>query len=316
MEAPCPDTANPLASTLLIASASRSWRPWLKEHLGDADLLCLDPADPAQGIPARVCLLREHKPVLWRFIGSLDPLRSPHVLISAVHCALTLAKKNLTAQLFPYRRSPLALQTMLLVSQMVGPGRVLAEEGLDLPVQAFSGDVEPVSLAEAHSAPVQAAQRKAQWIRLLEVSQEHDLDLRSVAIEGSRLGAGHAIGPDERARMGLEDALRVERCGRSLLIVSDREIDERQVLRAQDLSHCDRARLVSPASYRGLTCSFSRVNGEDFGMGIIRSIDWEGWRASVLGDAVPPAPARILRMGSLRVSDDGSELGELRPWQV
>jgi polynucleotide 5'-kinase involved in rRNA processing len=68
--------------------------------------------------------------------------------------------------------------------------------------------------------------------------------------------------------------------------------------------------------YRNLLCSFAKQSGEDFGMGILTDIDWNSMRAYAQCTAVPPAPVRILRLGSLRVDSNGHELGEVRPWQV
>jgi hypothetical protein len=65
-----------------------------------------------------------------------------------------------------------------------------------------------------------------------------------------------------------------------------------------------------------LLCSFANQEGEDFGIGMIRGIDFVTGVAQVACTAVPPAPARILRIGGLRVDPNGNELGEARPWQV
>jgi polynucleotide 5'-kinase involved in rRNA processing len=131
-----------------------------------------------------------------------------------------------------------------------------------------------------------------------------------VEVEGARLGAGIPFGKP------LPGAHYAESCGATLLIVSEVHLDDHMVSSALDSAHASRAVVVRPDDYNGLLCAFSKANGDCFGMGVIQNVDFERRVFHVLSTAVPPAPVRILRVGGLRLSLDGDELGEIRPWQV
>ena len=107
-----------------------------------------------------------------------------------------------------------------------------------------------------------------------------------------------------------------EACGGTLLLVTKEELEDNALSKALDITHCGRAVAVRSDAYDGLLCAFSKANGEDFGMGVIQSIDFERRVFHVLCNAIPPAPVKILRLGGIRLSRDGDELGEVRPWQV
>ncbi|HEY0867593.1 MAG TPA: hypothetical protein VGE01_09445 [Fimbriimonas sp.] len=299
-----------MGKTLLIGHHGVSWRDWLKEHRGNRDLLCLDPAESYAGPPARFVLVRGNRPVYHRFYGSLDAQRAPHVMMASLAQALFVAEEDALIQLFPYRPFPLLRQIVALIAQLVQPSAILVAQGTALDLDGFPVGPEEVELGKSFPLLVMQAQRKAQWMKLMEQCQEHDVDLRQVTIEGARFGSG------ENLTREVEGVLYAERCGSTLLMVSDEELSDAQIARALDSSHTARAHLVSPEAYRNLLCSFGRPNGEDFGMGTVAEIDWESLRARVLCTAIPPAPVRILRLGSLRIDPHGNELGEAKPWQV
>ncbi len=305
-----------MARTLLIGNPQATWREWLKEHRGGAELLCLDPADPVQLTPGLLNLTQGQKRVYSRFYGSLDPQRQPHVILAAAAQALQAASNNLIIQTFAYRPSPVLRQTIALLSQIIKPDRILIAEGTDIDQSGFSLGPEQVEIERALPPMVQHAQRKAQWLKLVEECERHTVDLRRVTIEGARIGSGRAMNADQRKAAGLASAVYVEVTGTTLLIVSDAEIEESTISVALDYSGCSKAVVGEPGLYRNLLSSFANQAGEDFGTGILLDIDWLSMRAQVLSNAVAPAPVRILRLGSLRVDSQGRELGETRPWQV
>jgi polynucleotide 5'-kinase involved in rRNA processing len=302
--------------TLLIGHPQVTWREWLREHRGGADLLCLDPADPSQLTPGLLNMTSGAKRLYSRFYGSLDPQRQPHVLVAATALALQDASENVLIQTFAYRPSPVLRQTLALLAQVVRPDRILVAAGTDIDQSGFPVGPESVELERALPPMVQHAQRKAQWLKLLEECERHTVDLRRVAIEGARIGSGRALNAEQRKAACLASAVHAEVTGSTLLVVSDAEIEESDIARALDYAGCSKAVLTEPGVYRNLLCSFANQGGEDFGTGILLEIDWLSLRAQVLCTAVPPAPVRILRLGSLRVDSQGRELGETRPWQV
>jgi polynucleotide 5'-kinase involved in rRNA processing len=175
---------------------------------------------------------------------------------------------------------------------------------------------EEVETEASFPAMVQQAQRKAQWLKLNESCSEHEVNLRRVSIEGARLGSGDAIHPDALAKANLDPALHGEVAGGTLLLVTAEEPSDQAMARALDIFHASRAAVVAPTAYDNLLCSFANQEGEDFGIGMVRKIDFKTGIAQISCTAVPPAPVRILRIGGLRVDGSGNELGEARPWQV
>lgn len=300
-----------MGRTLLIGTPQTSWREWLREERGKRDLLCLDPADPEHDFLARFVLLRGDRPIFTRFFGSLDAQRAPHVLIAALSQSLSRLGEDALVQLFAYREMPTLRQTVQLVTEILRPEHVLSAASLSLPLPTTK-----VELEKNFTPNIQQAQRKAQWLKLREHSEVHDIDLRAVQIEGARLLSGSVLDEGVRKAAGLGDALHVERQGRTLFVVASYEPEEREVAHALDAIGCSRAVFTHPDQYTGLICGFARNYGEDFGTGFVRAIDWSRLRIQIHADAVPPAPVQTLRFGALRVDEAGNERGEVRPWQV
>jgi hypothetical protein len=305
-----------MSRTLLIGNSAYSWREWLKSNRGARDLICLDPADANLGPPARLTLSKDQRPHRWRFYGSLDPLRSPHIIMAAVAEFLNESSDGLIVQLYAYRATPLLRHLTTLIAQVLQPSEILMPPQTEIEQLGWPVGPEPVEVETAFPELVQNAQRKAQWLKLIESCEEHSVDLRKVSVEGARLGAGTTLLPEIRQRAGIEAAEHAEVCGGNLLIVAADQPEEGALSRALDVTHCTRATVVDPSAYNNLLCSFAHQPGDDFGMGMIRQIDFSKMVATVRCTAVAPAPVRILRLGSLRVDSDGRELGEARPWQV
>jgi len=305
-----------VARTLLLGSPETTWRGWLKEFRGDRDLLILDPADPDHGHLARFVLLRKDKVVSTRFYGSLDPSRAPHLIVAAISQLLPLAGDDVLIQLFPMQGGPLLRHTILLISQLIQPEDILVPNPCPFDLEGFPVGPNEVELDESFPEAVRSAQRKANWLKLLERCEVHEVSMPRVSIEGARLGSGRVIKPDQLAKAGIENTLHAEVAGGTLFLISEEDPPEHALTRALDVFHCGRAHVVPPGSYNGLLCSFARQSGEDFGTGVIQSIDFESKVVHVLSDAVPPAPVRILKIGGMRVDVAGREMGEARPWQV
>ncbi len=304
-----------MPKTLLIGNPATTWRAWLKQNRADRDLLCLDPADPQQGLPGRLTLWRGNKILHSRFFGSLDPQRAPHVIVATLADALRRTGDDLIVQMFAYRQSPMLRQVTHLCAELFLPDHILVAEGT--PVEA-GWPVTPTDIALDIALPweVQVAQRKALWLRLFENCHAHELDLRTVTIDGARLGSGRPLPYEERVRCHLDTALHAEKVGKTLVAVVEQDPEESLVSLALHATGCVQANFIHAEAYQGLFCSFARQDGEDFGYGVIQSIDWREMRAQIECDAIPPAPVRTLRMGGIRVGPDGDEWSEVRPWQV
>ncbi len=305
-----------MPGTLLIGSPKTSWRDWLRQNRAGRDLLCLDPSDSALGTPARAALYREDRAIAWRFYGSLYASRAPHVLLGALQQLLSQAEADVLVQLFAYRPSPLLRQTAMLMAEAARPDAILIAQEAELDLNGWPVGPEIVELEKALPATVEAAQRRAQWLKLFQECEDHELELRSLTIEGARLGSGRMLGEADLQRAGLEGVLWAEACGVTLLIVSEEELADSQVSRALDSTGCSKAQIVAPKAYEDRICSFAREGGEDFGMGAIREADFERGTFRVRCTAVAPTPVRVLRIGGLKVSEDGVEQGEAKPWEI
>jgi hypothetical protein len=297
---------------VLVGHPSISWRPWIKENRGDRDFLCLDPSDATFGQPGTLTLFRGDRHLYQRFYGSLDPSRAPHVLIAALVEALSHTDRDLLIQLFVYRVTPLLRQTLHLILQHINADEVLIPD----PIRDGLPEAKVlVGIDKSFPNLVQIAQRKAQWLDLLERCEDHVIDLHECRLEGSRLGSGTRLSLNQREKIGLDKAY-AETIGSSLFIVSDQEFDERTISRAMDFTHTNRVSLAAPELYQGALCAFSKIAGEDFGFGLVTNIDFEKMKAFVRCTAIPPVPVPILRIGSLRIDEQGNEHGELKPWQI
>lgn len=299
-----------MGRTLLVNHASASWRAWLKTNLGSRDLLVLDPADANYVQPGVFTLIKKDKPVWSQFYGSLDPMRSPHLLIASLVKGLEMASEDAVILLFAYRSTPLMRQVYQLVQEIAKPERTLIPSALE---KALQGEV--VDVDKSMPPSVQTAQRKAHWLDLLERCEPHTVDLRAAELQGTRLGSGYELTATQRSKLNLESAY-AEVVGASLFLVTDEELEERVISRAMDYAHANKVFVALRDSYDGLICSFAKTNGEDFGFGYIENLDFDSMVARVRCTAVPPVPVPIFRIGSLRIDAAGNEHGETRPWQV
>ncbi len=302
---------------LLIGHPEVTWREWLKANRRPVnDLVVLDPAEPTLAPSGQLVLYRGDKPVARRFFGSLDPNRSPHLLIAAAAEFRTLAGPGALYQLPPYQPSPLAHQTVHLLARLLLQSdpepEILVAEGTPIEQAGFPIGPKAVTLENAFPTLVSSAQRKAQWLAFFERAESQTLQLDRLVIEGGRLGAGRRLKPTELPA----GAIYAELAGPSLFLVADGPLSDEAVSRALDHVGAARAHVVHPSDYAGLFVGLARESGEDFALGVLQSINFESMVATLLSDAVPPAPARLLRLGSLKITPNGPEAHEIKPWSL
>lgn len=305
-----------MSRTLLIGHPGVSWKEWVRDNRDGQDLLNLDPLDPEQEPPGRLTLRKGSRLSKWTFYGSLDSNRAPHVLVAGLIDLLRFAGDELWVQAPAYRPSPLARQTLQLIAQIVQPDAILIAKGTALDAHGFPVGPEEIEVPEAHPSMILNAQRKGHWLKMIDQCDDHEVDLDKVVLSGTRLGSGRRLQRPELNLSGLGDVLYGEVCGNALLVVTKLEPEEEDLVRAQDIFGAQRAILCPHDAFDGLLCAFSRQDGEDFGIGIIESINFETRVAKVLSTAIAPAPVKILRLGSLRLDTAGREMGETKPWQV
>jgi polynucleotide 5'-kinase involved in rRNA processing len=297
---------------LLVADPKWSWRTWLKENLGQRDLVCLDVSNADYGPPARVFHLHEGKVRNWRFVGSVYPQRNPVDLLAGAADLIAKASDDAVVLSFEIHGMPIHRQMALALSENARIRSVLVPEGSQLLHEPWLIEAETIALQESLPENAQAAQRRARWLEMLEGCSEHMIELDHIGIHGVRLGSGQRLHGAPFDDLGIH----VEVYGSTLLVVTGHDVDEQMAGDALNLAHATKLSLVSPDAYDGLLCSFVRGSGEDFGIGVVKGIDFHEREATFLNNAVAPAPVRSVRIGSLRIDETGKETGETKPWAV
>jgi hypothetical protein len=287
----------------LLSHPRHDWRPWLREKGGKG--LILDPAFAEFGWPGRIVRIEDGRLGTWRFHGSLDPVADPIALLAR---AEELMEPGLDwALIFPFATPVLRHLAVHLVRRL-GPRRILAPRGHLPTAPLWPIGPEEVEAVRPPADIVIHAQRRARWLSLFRASRPHVIDLNSVALEGLRLGSGRMLSAPGEPWL--------ERLGGVLLRVSEDELDDRSAARLMQDHSARRLLQAAPEDYLGLLCSLARQDGEDFSMGIVESFDPAGRRMIVRADAEPEPAVRILRLGTLRLREDGLEGDAVRPWTV
>lgn len=305
-----------MGRTLLIGNPKCSWKEWLKAERGDADWICLDPAEVVSNYLARLTLTQADRTTFWRFYGSLDPQRYPHVLLAGLVGLLHQASDDAVIQLFRYQPNPILKHTAQLIAQIVQPRRILVAKGTEISLEGWPTGPEEIELGQPLPEIAISAQRKASWLKLIENCETHEIPFGQVSFEGVRIGSGFRLERSLMERARFPEGMYAEVCGSTLFMISDEELDEGLVASALDDLHCARVQYASPSAYERLLCSFAKQDGEDFGLGYIEKIDFANETIYAKSTAIPVAPVRILRLGALKIDAKGNEIGEARPWQV
>jgi hypothetical protein len=298
-----------MSRTLLFGRPDVHWRDWIKEHRGRRDLLVLDPADADHGPAGRVLAVQQDRVVAWRYVGTTDTTRNPVALLQAAVELGAVVGPNAIIQGFPLPGSLGMRQLAMTLAQMLRPGQILVAAGSALEKDGWPVGAEPVDLPRAFPPMVTEAQRRARWLELREQSSLHTLDLPEISVQGGRLGAGR------RARLEIEDCY-AEVAGGVLHLITDTPIEEDQVARLLNLTHATRLSVVSPSAYRGLVCSLADQEGQDFAMGIIDGFDPTRRTLNVLSPMVAGAPARIVKLGMIKVDETGREEPPVAAWTL
>lgn len=295
--------------TLLVSHPKWTWREWIKENLGERDLVVLDPSWSEKGPPARCSIHRGGKTVAWQLVGTLDVQKNPIGWLSAAFRLVAAAAPDAVVLLFPMRVSPVLRQLALSLAQGFAFDEILVPEKSRFELQPWPTGATAVELPNSFLPLVQDAQRRARWLELVEKCQEHVVPLGQVHLVGSRLGSGTRLRHQDLSELA-------EISGGVLHVVTDRNLPESEVRRAMDVTHATRLSMVSPDSYHGLLCSFCHQSGEDFGMGYVKALDPQAETLTVMCDAVVPAPVRIVRLGLIKIDSGGIDDLSADLWTV
>lgn len=299
---------------LLISNTSASALDWLQGQGSAKPLILLDLKSSSFGEPTAARLLVEGKSVGWHFVGTLEAIKAPHLLLVALARFSAIAPES-DVVLPSMSGSPLGHQVLRQAASMVQPVSILVEDSKLAETRGWPVGPEVLEGSAAVPALVYVAQRRARWLKLIEESVAHEISLDEVSIEGARLGAGRPVLENVLRSSGL-NILYAEAAGNTLLAISPEPIEEHLLSRLLDLTHCTKAVVLKPSDYQDLVCALCRQSGEEFAFGVVREIDFERRTIRVQSNAVPPAPVRVVKLGMLRVDSSGKEEAEIKPWQV
>ncbi|MBS1717713.1 MAG: hypothetical protein JSS72_08275 [Armatimonadetes bacterium] len=305
-----------MARTLLLADTESSWRDWLKEYRGSDDLLCLDPAHPVQRYPGRIALWRGEHLADWRFVGTPDYRKAPHMVLAALSMLLPKASPDCTILAPPLAASPLARQILLLIDRLAAPAKILAPSHFPFSLEGWSVGPEPVNLPKEFPSVVMNAQRKAAWLAMLEGCTDHELPLAKLSFEGSRIGSGHRVTAHDFERLGIRECLYGEVLGDFLFLITKGALSEEVIARALDAYHCHNVKIAHEDEYAGLLIGLARANGQDAAIGIIENLDFEQGVLRVKVTISDVANVQTVKLGLQRIDAKGNELPDVKPWTL
>jgi polynucleotide 5'-kinase involved in rRNA processing len=302
--------------TLLVAAPNRSWKDWIQENHPKAPVLWLDPASPEPGPAGRLALKQEERSDVWRFLGSTQVRRFPVQMLAAGFELIDETPEDAVAVLFALDGTPLLREMSAEIARRFGPEQILEARGAAHGGSFWPVGPEEVDLPESYPEMVRRAKRQARWIELFDACREHTLPMREVSFVGSRLGSGRVFNQKEKEEVGLAKAVRVELAAGTLLAVSEQDLSDDQISQALNATGAKRLNNVHPDRYEGLLISVARQDGTDFGMGVLDRIDFAAETIHLKATPVLIDSARILKMGSVRLQENGKELEEVKPWAL
>jgi hypothetical protein len=292
-----------MGATLLVTDARFSWR----EFAAEKPRVNLDVAAAESGPPGRVTAWSDGKLRAMRFVGTTDPALNPLAILSAYPALAQATDADSWVATPSLPDTPFGRHFGLSLAALVRPSRVLTPAGSGLHKWPWPVGAEETDLPHELPPLVREAQRRAQWMALLDRSTLHTVWLGEVALLGARLGSGRRV---ETPTAWAEVA------GSTLHVVADQALDDAQVSSLMDAAHADKTSSAKPSDYAGLVCSFAHQDGEDFGLGVIEALDVQTETLTVRNEAVAGAMPRIVKLGVLRIDGSGRELPPVRPWSL
>lgn len=301
-----------MSRSLFVSLPGRAWNGFDSGR----PVLVLDPADTHFGLLGRVALFENGRPVMWSFVGGINPLRVGSRIISATARMAKQLPDSLFVVAPAFRPNSTMVSLLATLEEIIEPDQVLIDPEIEWGYHAWK--VEPIEpdLGPAASHSIQAALRKAHWLKHRQRCERHVLPLSSLSFQHGRLGTGISLPVAEAIHAGLEGVDHVERLGQNLFIVSQNPVHDSTLARALDITHTQRAQITHPRAYENLLVAVADGNGQDLGCGTIEEIDFVQRTLTVWVDAVVPSPISIVRLGAFYVDESGKELGEPKPDEV
>lgn len=211
--------------------------------------------------------------------------------------------------------------------QLVQPDLVIAlqwEDELEHLLQAYRSRGEPAVLRLRPSARVKTRSREQRAARRAHVladyfrdAVEHVFAWDRVPLENTAWTTGRELPGHLRAHaeqlLGCE-VLYAERGTGVFLITSERP--DGYALRELKEVYGAGTRAVEAAALPGLLVGLLGARGETLAVGLLDAVRFRERELKIVAPPLDPQHVRALRLGSLRISRDGSQLGFLEPGEL
>lgn len=310
--------------------------------------LNLDPASQQVSPLACVGLFAPgFQPHGFRFIGSLritgDPLAACFALFWAIK---EVGSEPFVCEISTHQLGAVEVNLLRRLVSLMHPTEIRAiefpnAERILLPpgsCQVSHVPRDPASVTRPQDA--QAKWRKAVWKTYFEGAQKVTLPLSRLRLSGIRFGSGAPFDEEELRviqELGIARVLYAERIGETLYLVCEGSPPGAVVAAILDQFGGADAHIINPEVFQGLLACVEDHRGWHTTLvrlieirfaekGVTLSIPSATFRRirslspSNEGEVGPPTflSEEVLRLqvGRLRLAEDGSELGEIRPWQV
>ena len=281
-----------------------------------------------------VAALSELTPHALAFVGSTSP---PGHFLEHASAMRTLADmatpRFLVVDTCGYVQGPSARRLLQCEADLLAPTHIVAlQRGNELEallaplIRRTNWRIHLPSLPAVIGVkpPAFRTQRRSmKWAAYFAGSETHTFSLDEVAVVGAWLGSGTPLAAHllKYLREALAAHCRVyyaEMSGSQLGMMISHPISPQNNALLMALEPL-KARTVIPTvapRLKNLLVGLESGNGRLMGMGLIAAIDFRRRTVGVLTPVRSPFAARILRIGSLRVTPEGRELGAVKPGEV
>ncbi len=319
-----------MPARVLLCGPSQVGKSHLAHHLCVEEgfwYLNLDPASQRVSPLACVGLFAPgYVPQGFRFLGSLritgDPLGACLALCWAMR---EVGSAPFVCEITVHQLSAIEVNLLRRLVSLLNPTEIRAVE-FPQAEEALRplGGCRVIHLSRhpestARSPDAQAKWRKAVWKTYFEDAERVTLPMSRVRWSGLRLGSGVPLKGEELRVMqdlGIAKPLYAERIGQTLYLVCEADPPGAAVAAVMDHFGCGDAHIVHPDAFQGLLACQEDAAGRH--SALVRIVEMKFADRGVVLDVPYALPGEEVRLqvGRLRIAEDGTELGELRPWQV
>ena len=179
--------------------------------------------------------------------------------------------------------------------------------------------LSPSGQARARSQEMRTSRRRLRLYEHFRMSEPHTLRLDDLDCWGTWLGAGQALSWQQvRDLEEVLDArvLHAERVGTGLYVVVGSKYNRDRIDRVRDELKVREVALVPAQKFEGVLTGLADSVGAVIDVGIVKSIDFVQRTITLLSPIRSVSPVRRVIFGSLRVSEDGAEIGRLRTGEI